>query len=149
MTRDPSPAPRATDHEPRAILRVLLADDHDIVRAGLISLLSEQADVEVVGEAANGREAINQAYRLRPDVVVMDVAMPLINGDEATRQIKTHLPQTRVVALSMYDEVDMREKMHGAGAETYVLKTAAPEELLAAIHGPGARSRTSSHEQVR
>ena len=74
-------------------LRVLLADDHDIVREGLVSLLSEERDIEVVGEAANGREAVDQAYRLQPDVVIMDVAMPLISGDDATRQIKLHLPR--------------------------------------------------------
>ena len=120
-------------HEHR--LRVLLADDHKIVREGLISLLSEAGDVEVVGEAANGREAVNQAYRLEPDVIVMDVAMPLINGDDATRQIKRHLPGTRVIALSMYEETDTKTAMHEAGAESYVLKTAPSEELLAAIRG--------------
>jgi CheY-like chemotaxis protein len=116
-------------------LRVLLADDHKIVREGLISLLREAGDVEVVGEAANGREAVNQAYRLKPDVIVMDVAMPLINGDDATRQIKRHLPGTRVIALSMYKEADTKTAMRQAGAESYVLKTAPSEELLAAIRG--------------
>jgi PAS domain S-box-containing protein len=116
-------------------VRVLLADDHEIVREGLISLLSDARDIEVVGEAANGREAVNQAYRLQPDVVVMDVAMPLINGDDATRQIKLHLPRTRVIALSMYEEPDMVEKMRRAGAEAYILKTAPSEELIAAIRG--------------
>jgi len=121
-------------------LRVLLADDHRIVREGLLSLLSEVHDVQVVGEAANGREAINQAYRLRPDVVIMDVAMPLINGDDATRQIRRHLPHTRVIALSMYEEAEMKEMMFRAGAESYVLKTAPSEELLAAIRGSGSNS---------
>jgi PAS domain S-box-containing protein len=116
-------------------LRVLLADDHEIVREGLISLLSDERDIQVVGEAANGREAVDQAYRLQPDVVIMDVAMPLINGDDATRQIKRHLPKTRVIALSMYEEADMVEKMYRAGAESYVLKTAPTEQLLAAIRG--------------
>ena len=125
--------PAAGPAEPR--LRVLLADDHEIVRAGLMSLLSDVPDVEVVGEAANGREAINQAYRLHPDVVIMDVAMPLIDGDEATRQIKASLPGTRVVGLSMYREADMVARMYQAGAESYVLKTAPPEDLLAAIRG--------------
>ncbi len=116
-------------------LRVLLADDHEIVREGLRSLLSDEHDVQVVGEAANGREAVDQAYRLQPDVVIMDVAMPLINGDDATRQIKMHLPKTRVIALSMHEEPDMLEKMRRAGAEGYILKTAPSEELLAAIRG--------------
>jgi PAS domain S-box-containing protein len=129
----PSSSP-PSDHR----LRVLLADDHKIVREGLISLLSEAGDVEIVGEAANGREAINQAYQLEPDVIVMDVAMPLINGDDATRQIKRHLPGTRVIALSMYEEADTKTAMRQAGAESYVLKTAPSEELLAAIRGQGS-----------
>ncbi len=116
-------------------LRVLLADDHEIVREGLISLLGDERSIQVVGEATNGREAVDLADRLRPDVVIMDVAMPLIDGDEATRQIKKHLPTTRVVALSMYDEDDTKERMRKAGAEAYVLKTAPTEELLTAIHG--------------
>jgi PAS domain S-box-containing protein len=116
-------------------LRVLLADDHEIVREGLLSLLSEAYGIQVVGEAANGREAVDLADRLRPDVVIMDVAMPLIDGDEATRQIKQHLPETRVIALSMYEEHENVEKMLRAGAETYILKTAPSEELLAAVRG--------------
>ncbi len=114
---------------------MLLADDHRIVREGLRSLLREEPDVEIVGEAAHGREAVDLALRLKPDVVIMDVAMPLIDGDEATRQIKTHLPQTRVIALSTYNEPETIGKMYQAGAEGYVLKTASSDELLAAIRG--------------
>ncbi len=116
-------------------LRVLLADDHEIVRQGLASLLSEERTVEVVGEATNGREAVNLADQLRPDVVIMDVSMPVMSGDEATRQIKKDRPETRIIALSMWEESDVREKMYRAGAESYVLKTAPSEELLAAIRG--------------
>jgi PAS domain S-box-containing protein len=123
---------RAPGEEGRR-LRVLLADDHEIVREGLISLLSEEHNIQVVGEAANGREVVDLADRLRPDVIIMDVAMPLIDGDEATRQIKRHLPDTRVIALSMYEENGTRERMFEAGAEAYILKTAPSEELLAAI----------------
>ena len=114
-------------------LRVLLADDHEIVREGLRSLLRDEHDIEVVGEAANGREAVDLAGRLKPDVIVMDVSMPLIEGDDATRQIKMYLPRTRVIALSMYDQAEKREAMYRAGAERYILKTAPAEELLAAI----------------
>ena len=117
-------------------LRVLLADDHKIVREGLRSLLSDEPDVEIVGEAAHGREAVDLALRLEPDVVIMDVSMPLIDGDVATRQIKEHLPKTRVIALSTYNEPETIEKMYKAGAESYVLKTASSEELLAAIRDP-------------
>jgi CheY-like chemotaxis protein len=116
-------------------LRVLLADDHEIVRQGLIAVLSEEHTIEIVGEAANGREAVNLADRLHPDVVIMDVSMPLIDGDAATRQIKTLCPGTRVIALSMYEEPAKKEMMRKAGAESYVLKTAPSEELLAAIRG--------------
>ncbi len=128
-------SPSSVLGRPSSILRVLLADDHAIVREGLISLLSGAGDIEVVGEAANGREAVDLAYRLQPDVIIMDVAMPLINGDDATRQIKTRLPQTRVIALSLYAEPNLVEKMRRAGAEGYILKTAPAEELLAAIRG--------------
>jgi len=121
-------------------LRVLLVDDHDIVREGLAALLQEAPNIEVVGEAADGREAISMTSELRPDVVIMDVSMPLMSGDQATRQIKTHLPNTRVIALSMYDEADKKERMFTAGAEGYILKTASAEELLAAIRGKAACS---------
>jgi PAS domain S-box-containing protein len=117
------------------LLRVLVADDHEVVRQGLATLLREQQDIQFVGEAANGREAVDMASRLRPDVVIMDVAMPLMNGDEATRQTKLHLPGTRVVALSMYAEDGMIERMRRAGADAYILKTAPSEELLAAVRG--------------
>ncbi|MEN6338246.1 MAG: PAS domain S-box protein [Phycisphaerales bacterium] len=116
-------------------LRVLVADDHEVVRHGLIAVLREEPGVEVIGEAANGREAVDLAVRLKPDVIIMDVAMPLIQGDGATRQIKIHLPDVRVIALSMYDEPETIERMRQAGAEAYVLKTAPSEELLAAIWG--------------
>jgi CheY-like chemotaxis protein len=116
-------------------LRVLLVDDHEVTREGLLALLRDEHLVEVVGEAANGREAVVLAEDLEPDVVVMDVSMPLMAGDEATRRIKAQRPQTRVVVLSMYDEPGMMEQMRQAGAESYVVKTAPTEELLAAIRG--------------
>jgi PAS domain S-box-containing protein len=116
-------------------LRVVLADDHDIVRQGLAALLSEEGAVTIVGEAANGREAVELAERLHPDVVIMDVSMPVMSGEEATRRIKQELPQTRIVSLSMREEPETREKMCAAGAESYVLKTAPYKELLAAIRG--------------
>jgi PAS domain S-box-containing protein len=132
VTRPEAAEPRAEEH---ARLRILLADDHEITRQGLLALLRDEHSVEVVAEAANGHEAVALANRLEPDVVVMDVSMPLMGGDEATRQIKAHRPQTRVIALSMYDEPGMMEQMYQAGAESYVIKTAPTEELLAAIRG--------------
>jgi CheY-like chemotaxis protein len=128
-------APSSALRSPSSVLRVLLADDHEIVRQGLVSLLGEEHSIEIVGEAANGREAVNLADQLEPDVVIMDVSMPLMDGYEATRQIKAHRPQIRVVALSMYNEPEAMENMYRAGAEGYVLKTAPFDELLAAIRG--------------
>ncbi|HEY6000685.1 MAG TPA: PAS domain S-box protein [bacterium] len=126
-------------------LRVLIADDHQIVREGLVSLLCDEGGVHVVGEAANGREAVDLADKLQPDVIIMDVAMPLIDGAEATRQVKRHMPRTRVIALSMYEEHENVEKMLAAGAEAYILKTAPANELLAAVRGntPSAREQDS------
>ncbi|MCL5281092.1 MAG: response regulator transcription factor [Planctomycetes bacterium] len=97
--------------------------------------MGEEKGVEIVGEATNGREAVDLAGQLHPDVVVMDVLMPVMNGDEATREIKQNLPRTRIVSLSMREEPEVREKMREAGAESYVLKTAPYTELLAAIRG--------------
>ncbi|MCL5282419.1 MAG: response regulator, partial [Planctomycetes bacterium] len=117
-------------------LRVLLVDDHEVVREGLATLLREAPGIELVGEAPDGRTAVDLAMDLHPDVVVMDVSMPLMSGDRATRQIKAQLPATRVIGLSMYDEIDKKEKMFEAGAEGYLLKTASAEELLTTIRGP-------------
>jgi PAS domain S-box-containing protein len=133
-----SPTPPFAQPSSGETIRVLVVDDHEVVREGLASLLDEERGIEVVGEAGNGREAVNLAVRLRPDVVIMDFSMPVMNGDEATRQIKLELPQTRVVALSMFDEMDMIDRMRRAGAATYVLKTAPSGELLAAIRGTAA-----------
>jgi PAS domain S-box-containing protein len=135
-------------HKENGRLRVLLADDHRIVREGLRLLLCDQPDVEVVGEAAHGREAVDLALRLEPDVVIMDFALPLIDGDVATRQIKEHLPRTRVIALSTYNEPQKMERMFRAGAEGYVLKTASSEELLAAIRGNNQAGSDSLHEST-
>lgn len=117
-------------------LRVLLVDDHKVMREGLASLLDEQRDMEVVGQAGNGREAVDMAHKLLPDVIIMDSAMPVMAGEEATRQIKLHLPKIRIIGLSMFDEPQMSRKMRRAGAESYLLKTAPSDELLAAIRGP-------------
>ncbi len=116
-------------------IRVLVVDDHKIVREGLAMLLSEQPDIEVIGQASNGREAVSMAERLHPNVVIMDVSMPLMTGDEATRQIKTLAPDTRIVALSMFEDSEIVQRMFQAGAESYVLKTSPSARLIAAIHG--------------
>ncbi len=129
----PSAAVRHPPSGPR--LRVLLADDHKVMREGLAALLNEQADMEVVAQAGNGREAVNLTCEFQPDVVIMDISMPLMAGDEATRQIKLHMPKTRVIALSMFEEDGVAETVCKAGAERYLLKTAPFDELLGAIRG--------------
>ena len=119
-------------------MRILLADDHAVVRQGFRMILAAEPDMEIVGEAANGREAVELAERLQPDVVVMDVAMPELNGIEATRRLSESAPRTRVLALSMHkDSVYVREILR-AGARGYLLKDAFDSDLLAPC-GPWPR----------
>ncbi len=114
-------------------IRIVLADDHGVVRQGFRRILEAQADMEIVGEASNGREALEAAVKLSPDVVVMDVAMPELNGIEATRRMAEAAPRTRVLALSMHkDSVYVREILR-AGARGYLLKDAVDEDLIAAV----------------
>lgn len=114
-------------------IRVLLAEDHTIVRKGLISLLKDEMGIEVIGEAENGREAINKVEELMPDIVVMDISMPLLNGLDATRQIKKRFPDVIVLILTMHiDDAYIFEVMQ-AGASGYIIKKAVPTELVSAI----------------
>jgi DNA-binding NarL/FixJ family response regulator len=113
--------------------RILLADDHRMVRQGFRLILQAQEDMEVIGEAGNGREAVELAKSLKPDVVVMDVTMPELNGIEATRRIREAEPFVRVLALSVHrDGIYVRETVR-AGAEGYILKESADSELIAAV----------------
>ncbi|MCX6610173.1 MAG: response regulator transcription factor [Acidobacteria bacterium] len=113
--------------------RILLADDHSVVRSGFRMILASQTDMEVVGEVANGREAVEQATALQPDVVIMDVTMPELNGIEATRRITAALPRTRILALSMHkDSVYVREILR-AGACGYLLKDSGEGDLVSAV----------------
>jgi DNA-binding NarL/FixJ family response regulator len=115
------------------MIRILLADDHALVRHGFRMILAAQPDMEIAGEAGNGREAVELAQKLKPDVVVMDVAMPELNGIEATRRLIELSPRTRVLALSMHkDAVYVREILR-AGARGYLLKDSADADLLAAV----------------
>jgi PAS domain S-box-containing protein len=116
-------------------IRVLFADDHRVMRQGLISLIEDQPDIRVVGEAENGLEALAMARRLRPDLIVMDVTMPEMDGVEATRRIKAELPAVRVIGLSMFADDEIGRTMREAGAEAFVSKTASSGELLEAIYG--------------
>lgn len=116
-----------------ADIRVLVVDDHAILRDGIRSLLERQEDIRVVGEAANGREAIERVQELAPDLVLMDVAMPEMDGLEATRQIKTRFPQVRVLILTQHDDHEYVEPMLRAGASGYVLKRSGGREVVTAI----------------
>jgi DNA-binding NarL/FixJ family response regulator len=122
----------------RKNIRIVLADDHAVVRRGFALILSAQPDIEIVGEASNGREAVEVATTLHPDVVVMDVAMPELNGVEATRRLVEASPHTRVLALSMHkDSVYVREILR-AGARGYLLKDAIDSDLVAAVRAVAA-----------
>jgi len=114
-------------------IRVLIVDDHTLVRDGIRSLLALLADVEVVGEAANGKEALEKVKGLAPDVVLMDLAMPVMGGLEATRRIRREFPGTRVLALTQYDDSDYVIPVIEAGARGFVTKMAAFSELASAI----------------
>src|SRR3990172_9185371 len=110
-------------------VRVLIADDHEIVREGLRSLLEKEPDLEVVGEAEDGHAVLTLVERQSPNVVIMDVAMPNLNGIEATRKIMAQAPNTRVIALSMYSDRRFIIGMLNAGASAYLPKDCAFEEL--------------------
>src|SRR5512132_3567559 len=115
------------------MIRVLLADDHAVVRDGLRALLEAQSGIEVVGDVANGREAVRQAQKLQPDVVIMDIAMPDLNGIEATLQIQDTCPSTQVLILSMHSTTEHIFRALQAGARGYLLKDSAGTEVVDAV----------------
>lgn len=114
-------------------IKLILVDDHAVVRSGLRMLLEAQSGLEIVGEAETGSEALRKVESLRPDVVLMDIAMPDMNGIEATRRIKESRPETAVLALTMHEDDQYFFEMLNAGASGYVPKRAAPDELITAI----------------
>ena len=122
-------------------LTVLVADDHAIVREGLAGLLAAQAGCQVIGTAADGREAVQQAEQLQPAVVIMDIAMPEMNGIEAAREIRARAPQSRVVILSMHSSVEHVFHALAAGAGGYLLKESAANEIVAAVRAVHAGKR--------
>jgi two-component system response regulator NreC len=115
-------------------IRVLLVDDHAILRQGVHALLAREPDILVVGEAGDGQEALDQMPELRPDVVIMDIVMPRMNGLEATRLLKERYPHVRTLILSMYDDQEYVVQIIQAGAAGYVLKRVVTEDLVRAIH---------------
>jgi DNA-binding NarL/FixJ family response regulator len=114
-------------------LKVLLADDHEIVRRGLRSILETQRDCEVVGEAADGRQAVALVKELNPDIVILDISMPSLNGLEATRQILKIRPQTKVLILTVHEADPLIRDVLDAGARGYILKTDAGRDLVSAV----------------
>lgn len=115
------------------VFRILVADDHEVVRKGLISLLQSQPDWQVCGEAADGREAVEKAQQLKPDVVILDIGMPSLNGLEATRQILKTNPQARVLILTLHDSDQVVREVLNAGARGFLLKSDAARDLVAAV----------------
>lgn len=113
--------------------RLVIVDDHALVWAGLRSMLEEEPDLRIVGEAANGREAIQLCHRLRPDLVLMDLRMPIMDGLSATRAIKGEYPSTRVIILTIRDSPDYLGEAREAGADAYLLKEVTHQEIASAI----------------
>lgn len=114
-------------------LRIFLADDHVMVRTGLKTLINAEADMEVIGEASDGHNALKKAIELRPDVAVMDISLPQLSGTQATQQLKQACPSVRVLALTVHEDKSYLRELLEAGASGYVLKRAAAEDLIRAI----------------
>jgi DNA-binding NarL/FixJ family response regulator len=138
---------RATRPSPK--ISALLVDDHTLIRQGVRVLLEAEQDIEVVGEAGDGRQAVSMVEDLRPDVVVMDIAMPLLNGIEATRQILDLVPTTRVLVLSAHSDEEYVERAMELGAAGYVLKQSSLEDLATAIRTARAGKRYVSPSITR
>ena len=115
------------------MIRIVIADDHNLIRQSIVSLLEQVEDIEVVGEAADGHETLKLTQRKRPDIVMVDIAMPLMNGIETTRQIREMATDTHVIILSMYSDEDVVRQALRSGAMGYLLKSSVVEELLIAI----------------
>lgn len=114
-------------------IRIIIADDHQLFREGLANLLADTNDIEILAQAENGRDAFNKARELNPDVIIMDIGMPVMDGVEATRQLIKELPKAKVVALSMHAEKQYIKGMFEAGASGYLFKNCAYDELIRAI----------------
>ena len=140
----PAVAPRPETPAIEAV-RVLVADDHAVVRRGLLGLLALEPNILVVAQAANGREALEQAREHRPDVVVMDIDMPVIGGVEATRRLKTEMPDVKVIGLSIHDESTVADSILAAGATAYVTKARAATALCGEIRRAASERTESDH----
>jgi DNA-binding NarL/FixJ family response regulator len=138
---------------PGDVIRVILADDHAVVRAGLKAVLSPAKDISVIGEAANGKEAVALAERFNPDVVIMDLSMPDMDGATATKTILARQTNTRILVLTMHAEEEYLLPLLEAGASGYLVKSAADLELVAAVravaHGDPYVSSSASHVLIK
>lgn len=125
--------PLKTDNIHHQKVRLIIADDHKLFREGIVNLLSDVDDIEIIGQADNGQEAVDKTLNLRPDVIIMDIGMPVVNGIEATEKILREMPDIRILALSMHSDSQYIKGMLKAGAAGYVYKNCNFEELLEAI----------------
>jgi DNA-binding NarL/FixJ family response regulator len=114
-------------------LRILIVDDHEAVRKGVCAILSSRLDIEICGEAVNGKEAIDKVSELRPDLIILDVTMPVLNGFDAAREIRKILPEGKILMLSMHESKQLVEEAKRLGVHGYVTKTQASETLLRAV----------------
>jgi two-component system response regulator NreC len=119
-------------------IRLMLVDDHEVVRVGLKNFLQTQEDFEVVAEASNGEEAVNRAMAMHPDIILMDITMPGVDGLEATRRLRVLCPQCLILALTVHDDKQYFMQMLAAGASGYITKQAAGDDLISAIHAISA-----------
>jgi two-component system, NarL family, response regulator NreC len=115
-------------------IRILITDDHGVIRAGLRALLAGTPDIEVVGEASDGRQVLQKAMELKPDVILMDLSMPEMGGIEATRQLQTIIPEARILILTLHEDEGLLKEVIKAGASGYIIKRAVEAELITAIH---------------
>jgi DNA-binding NarL/FixJ family response regulator len=139
ITLNRSLLPTVLDHP----AHILVADDHQLFREGMIHLLSQESDLKVVGEAADGEQAVELTRKLKPDIVILDVTMPKLNGVRAAEQISREFPETRIIGLSMHEDKDMAKAMRAAGAAVYLTKGGSSEKLLEVVRSLFiAKSRT-------
>jgi NarL family two-component system response regulator LiaR len=137
-----------TSQAPQTI-RVMLVDDHNVVRSGLATFLKAYEDLELVGEASNGLEAVALCHRSKPDVILMDLMMPEMDGIAATRAILADCPQTKVIAMTSFEEEELVQGVLAAGAISYLLKNVTSDELVAAIRAASVGKSTLSPEAAR
>jgi CheY-like chemotaxis protein len=142
-------APESTNARPASAIHIVIADDHSVVREGIVALLKQEPDIEIVGQAADGAEVIELARRLKPEVVLMDIGMPNVNGIEATKVLRQELPQVKVIGLTMFEEAEPARDMIEAGAVAYLHKSRAGSDLVATIRTVAAFPSKDTEDATR